>query len=104
MVEEKTSELKNELEMVKTQVEELREARRRQETMVTYVMTFLSMLLLVTLLSAIHINVFSKELNKTDVITVIKLMLCLDDFLVNKRWKFTLMSRKEKKLHRKSLT
>ncbi len=34
LVEEKTSELKNELELVTAQVEELREARRRQETMV----------------------------------------------------------------------
>ncbi len=35
LVEEKTSELKNELELVTAQVEELREARRRQETMVS---------------------------------------------------------------------
>ena len=35
MVEEKTNELKQELELVNAQVEQLREARRRQETMVS---------------------------------------------------------------------
>ena len=35
VVDERTSELKRELEVVSLQVEELREARRRQETLVS---------------------------------------------------------------------